>query len=66
MTQTSKLGKNIKRICERKKMSQGDICCLSGLIAPMSNIDAGKGNPTLATFKKIAQALGVTSDELLK
>ena len=34
--------------------------------AQMSNIEAGKGNPTLATIEKIAQALGVTSDELLK
>lgn len=25
-----------------------------------------KGNPTLATIEKIAQALGVASDELLK
>jgi transcriptional regulator with XRE-family HTH domain len=32
----------------------------------MSNIEAGKGNPTLATIEKIAQALRVTSDELLK
>jgi len=32
----------------------------------MSNIESGKGNPTLATIEKIAQALGVASDELLK
>jgi len=32
----------------------------------MSNIEAGKGNPTLATIEKIAQALGITSDEFLK
>jgi len=62
-----KLGKNIKRIRERKKMSQGDICRALGFDrAQMSNIEAGKGNPTLATIEKIAQALGVTSDELLK
>jgi len=62
-----KLGKNIKRIRERKKMSQGDICRALGFDrAQMSNIEAGKGNPTLATIEKIAQALGVASDELLK
>ena len=61
-----KLGKNIKRIRERKKMSQGDICRALGFDrAQMSNIEAGKGNPTLATIEKIAQALGVTSNELL-
>ena len=32
----------------------------------MSNIEAGKQNPTLAMTEKITQALGVTSDELLK
>ena len=66
-TPTSKLGKNIKRIREQKEMSQGDICRAVGLDrAQMSNIEAGKGNPTLATIERIAQALGVTSDELLK
>ena len=62
-----KLGKNIKRIRERKKMSQGDICRALGFDrAQMSNIEGGKGTPTLATIEKIAQALGVASDELLK
>ena len=62
-----KLGKNIKRIRERKKMSQGDICRVLGFDrAQMSNIEAGKGNPMLSTIEKIAQALVVTSDELLK
>ena len=66
-TPTSRLGKNIKLIREHKKMSQGDICRAVGLDrAQMSNIEAGKGNPTLATIEKIARALRVTSDELLK
>jgi len=48
-------------------MTQGDICRAVRLDrAHMSNIEAGKGNPTLATIEKIAQALGVTNDELLK
>ena len=62
-----KLGKNIKSIREQKKMSQGDICRALGFDrAQMSNIESGKGNPTLATIEKIAQALGIASDELLK
>jgi len=66
-TPSTKLGKNIKRIREQKDMSQGDICRAVELDrAQMSNIEAGKGNPTLATIEKIARALGVTSDELLK
>jgi len=48
-------------------MTQGDICRAVGFDrAQMSNIESGKGNPTLATIEKIAQAMEVTSDELLK
>ena len=66
-TPSKKLGENIKRIREQKGMSQGDICREVGFDrAQMSNIEAGKGNPTLATIEKIAQALSVSSDELLK
>jgi len=66
-TPTSRLGRNIRRIREQKKMTQGDICRAVGFDrAQMSNIESGKGNPTLATIEKIAQAMEVTSDELLK
>lgn len=62
-----RLGKAIKRVREQKKMSQGDICRATGFDrAYMSNIEAGKGNPTLVTIEKIARALGVTIDTLLK
>jgi len=66
-TSSIKLGKNIKRIRERKEMSQGDICRTLGFDrAQMSNIEAGKGNPTLATIDKIAQALDVAIEDLIK
>ena len=53
-TLSFKLGKNIKRIREQKNMTQGDICRAVGLDrAQMSNIEAGKGNPTLATIEKL-------------
>jgi DNA-binding XRE family transcriptional regulator len=64
---TIRLGKNMKRIREKKQMSQGDICrAINFDRAFISNIESGKGNPTLATIEKIAQALNVGSDELLK
>ena len=54
-------------IRERKRISQGDICRALGLDrAQMSNMEGGKGTPTLATIEKIAQALGGASEELLK
>ncbi|HBC59055.1 TPA: DNA-binding protein [Candidatus Azambacteria bacterium] len=66
-TSSIKLGKNIKRIRERKEMSQGDVCRALGFDrAQMSNIESGKGNPTLATIEKIAQALDVAIEDLIK
>ncbi len=51
----------------KKKMSQGDIArTLEVDGGYISNIENGKKNPTLATVAKIANALGVYPDELLK
>lgn len=62
-----KFGENMKKIRTEKGMSQGDICrALKCDRAFISNIEAGKGNPTLTTIERIAQALRITSDELLK
>jgi transcriptional regulator with XRE-family HTH domain len=62
-----RLAKNMKLIREDKQMSQGDICrTLKCDRAFISNLEVGKGNPTLTTIERVAIALGVTSDELLK
>ena len=64
---SSKLGQNLKRIRMKKKMSQGDIArTLEVHRAYISGIESGKRNPTLSTIKKLADALGVSADELLK
>ena len=64
---SQKLGENIKKIRLQKKMTQGDICRALGVDrAYISNIESGNKNPTLATIEKIAGALEVTSDKLLK
>ena len=64
---SEKLGQNIKRIRVKKKMSQGDIAlALEVDRGYISNIENGKKNPTLATIQKLADALGVSADELLK
>lgn len=48
-------------------MTQGDLCRkLEVDRAYMSNVESGKKNPTLATIERIAKALGVSTDELLK
>jgi len=64
---SSKLGQNMKRIRAKKKMSQGDIArALEVDRGYISNIESGNKNPTLATIQKLADALGVSADELLK
>jgi len=67
MNEAERLGKNLKRIRKAKDISQGEISRIlevdKGFI---SNIEAGKTNPTLATITKLARAIGVSVGELMK
>lgn len=64
---SEQLGKNMKRIRAKKKMSQGDIArALKVDRGYISNIENGKKNPTLATIQRLADALRISADELLK
>ena len=64
---SAQLGQNMKRIRAKKKMSQGDIArALAVDRGYISNIENGKKNPTIATIQKLANALGVSANELLK
>ena len=48
-------------------MSQGDIArALEVDRGYISNIENGKKNPTIATIQKLANALGVSADELFE
>jgi len=65
--EAQKLGENLKRIRTEKGISQGDIArALEMDKSFVSNIENGKTNPTLATITKLAKAIGVSTDELLK
>ncbi len=65
--EAQRLGKNLKRIRTEKGISQGDIVKTSGIDKAMiSNIENGKTNPTLATIAKLAKALGVPIEDLIK
>ncbi len=68
MLKTSKkLGQNIKFIRTKKKMSQGDICRKLDMDRGyISAVENGKKNVTLAVLEKLASALDVSVDELLK
>ncbi len=66
-SESEKLGRNLKRIRLEKGISQNKIAHTLGIDrAFISNIENGKTNPTLATIAKLAKAIGVSSDELLK
>ena len=65
--ESSKLGKNLKRIRTAKGITQGDIVRKLRLGRGfVSNIENGKANPTLSTITKIAKAIGVSVGELMK
>jgi transcriptional regulator with XRE-family HTH domain len=60
-------GKNFKRIRIKKGMSQGAIARSLGVGRSfITNIENGKTNLTLATIIRLAKALGITPDKLLK
>jgi len=66
-SESQKLGDNLKRIRTEKDISQGDIARELGVDRGfISTIENGKTNPTLATITKLAKAVGVTTNELLK
>ncbi|MEK7638970.1 MAG: helix-turn-helix transcriptional regulator [Patescibacteria group bacterium] len=66
-SESEKLGNNLKRIRTAKNISQGDIAReLEVSRSFISNIENGKTNPTLATIAKLAKAVGVPTDELMK
>ncbi len=65
--EVQRFAKNMKKLRESKGLSQGDIHRATLIDrAYISNLEAGKQNPTLETIAKIAEALGVGSDQLLK
>ena len=64
---SKRLGENIKKIRTRKGMSQGDICrALEMDRGYMSAIENGKKNITIQQLERLAQALDVSVDKLLK
>lgn len=62
-----KLGRNLKRIRTERDLSQGDIARELGVSRGfVSTIENGKTNPTLSTITKLAKAIGVSTNELMK
>ncbi len=62
-----RLGQNLKTIRMSKNITQVEIAKKLGVDRSfVSNLENAKTNPTLATITSLAQALGVSTNELLK
>jgi transcriptional regulator with XRE-family HTH domain len=62
-----KLGNNLRKVRIEKHITQGDIARLLNVSRGyISKVENGKTNPTLSTITKLAKAVGVSTDELLK
>lgn len=62
-----KFGKKVKEIRTSKNMSQGDLAKILGVHPTyISGIERGVRNMALKNIEKLAKALGVKIDDLLK
>lgn len=67
MQSAKKLGENLRRLRMEKSLSQGGLAKTLGVDrAYISNIESGRMNPTLSTLEKIAGALDVSIEILIK
>jgi len=67
MSSGKKLGENLRKLRLKKNMSQGDLATILSVDrAYISNIENGRMNPTLSTLEKIAKALSVSIEDLIK
>ena len=61
------VGRNLKRIRERKGLTQEALAELSGFSQQyLSGLEQGRRNPTIVTIYEIAVALGVSHVDLVK
>ena len=64
---SGKFAKRVKEIRLRKKMSQGDLAKILGVHPTyISGIERGVRNMALKNIEKLANALGVSVNDLLK
>jgi transcriptional regulator with XRE-family HTH domain len=64
---TVSLGENISKLRNHRGISQVELARRVGTSFPrISEIESGKGNPTVKTLEKIALALSTTPSRLLE
>ena len=60
-------GKKLREVRLKKNKSQGDIAKILGVHRSyISGLERGVRNPSLLTVHKVAKALGISTNELLK
>ena len=60
-------GKKLREVRLKKKLSQGDVARMLGVHRSyISGLERGRRNPSLLTVHKVAKALGVSINELMK
>ena len=60
-------GKKLREARLKKKLSQGDVARILGVHRSyISGLERGRRNPSLLTVHKVAKALGVSTNELMK
>ena len=66
-TEVLQFGKKLREVRLKKKLSQGDVARILGVHRSyISGLERGRRNPSLVTVHKVAKALGVSVNELLK
>ena len=60
-------GKKLREVRLKKKLSQGDVARILGVHRSyISGLERVRRNPSLLTVHKVAKALGVSINELMK
>ena len=61
------VGKNVKRIREKKGLTQERLAEISGFSQQyISGVEQGRRNPTIITLYELAESLGVSHLELVR
>jgi transcriptional regulator with XRE-family HTH domain len=60
------LAANLRRLRERRKLTQQDLAERSGVPRPtLAHLESGDANPTLSVLVRVAEALGTSIEELI-
>jgi transcriptional regulator with XRE-family HTH domain len=67
MDMRSLVGRNVKRLREKRGLTQEQFASLSGFSQQyISGLEKGRGNPTIITIYELSAALGVSHIDLVR